>query len=612
MNSFYKWLVLIFLSICIKSFSQEFEATTNKTIVAIGERFQVSFSLKNGDGSNFKSPDFKGFVVLSGPMQGQNIQIINGKTFRSVSFSYTLTTSKAGDYTINSASIAVGGNIVKSNPITIKVMPETDAQKQQNQENAKQDKELSVQAQDILKKNIFVKLNVSKKDVYLGEQITATYKLYVNPELNLIQMNPSKVPTFEGFWAQELSNDKLSWAREIIDGVAYNSAIIKQVVLFPQKSGKLTAEPYEFDFIVRLKVQGRKQQRNDPFGGLFDDFFSSSFKDFNYKAKSETGNINVKELPANQPETFNGSVGDITLDVWLDKTKTKTGEPVSLNVKISGRGNLKLIEPLSLSFPPEFEIYDPKINDNTNVSVAGMSGSKIFEYLMIPRNPGNFKIEPVVFSYFDLNTKQYKTLTSKEFVISVEKGNNSDASSISGVRKEDVQLIGKDIRYIKTKDADLEKNSVSFFGTANFFVWLFSPVAMLFIFIILLGKRRKFTADDLLVKNRRATKIAKRRLTIAKKCMIKNEKDKFYEEITKAMWGYLSDKLLISNSDLTKDKAKEILLSKNVNDELANKFLNTLDIAEFARYAPVGQESEMPNLYESSVSVITEIEGVLK
>ncbi len=612
MKSYFKWLLFFVIIVSYNAFSQEFEATVNKNPIALGERFQVSFVLKNAEGSNFKAPDFKGFTVLSGPMQGQNVQIINGRTFRSVSFSYTLVGDKAGDFNINPATITVDGNSLKSNVIKIKVLPETDAQKQLKQAAEQQDKELSVQAQDILKKNIFVRLNVSKKDVYLGEQITATYKIYVNPELNLLQMNPSKVPTFDGFWAQELPGDKLSWAREIINGVAYNSAIIKQVVLFPQKSGKLTAEPYEFDFIVRLKVQGRRPQRNDPFGGLFDDFFSSSYKDFNYKAKSETGNINVKALPDNAPTSFNGSVGDLTLDAWLDKPKTKTGEPISLNVKISGRGNLKLIEPLLLNFPPGFELYDPKINDNINITAAGMSGSKIFEYLIIPRNPGTFKIEPVVFSYFDLNTKQYKTLTSKEFNIVVEKGSNSETASISGVRKEDVQLIGKDIRFIKTKAINLEKNSVSFFGTALFFIWLLVPIILLILFIILLGKRRKFNADDLLVKNRRATKIAKKRLTIAKKCMINNEKDKFYEEITKAMWGYLSDKLLIPNSELTKDNAKEILLNKNVTEELTDKFLNTLDTAEFARYAPVGQAGEMPNLYESSVSVITEIEGVLK
>lgn len=594
-------------------FAQSFTASVSKNPVTVGERFQVTFSV-NTVGTNFKAPDFKGLSVLSGPNQSQSIQIINGAMNRSLSFNYILYADKVGDYTINPATITIDGQAEKSNSIQIKVLPESDVQKQRRQQEEEQEKSLGNQALQILKENIFVKLSVSKRDVYQGEQITATYKLFIHPELNIAQINPSKIPSFNGFWTQELNNETIKWERESVNGVVFNSAVIKQVVLFPQRSGKLTIDPYEFDVIARLKVQNRRRS-NDPFSSFFDDpFFGGSYRDFPYKPKSETSNINVKPLPPNAPASFAGAVGNLTMDAWLDKNSVKAGEPITLKVKISGRGNMKLIDALKVNFPPDFEVYDPKTIDNSILTAGGVTGNVTFEYLVIPRNAGKYKIEPILFSYFDLSKNEFVTNSSAEFEINVDKGDFASSSNnvVSGVRKEEVQLIGKDIRFIKLNANDLRANRHSFIFSNMFWGLLILPLLMFFIIFFWLRKRKNLHSDILLFKNKRATKISKKRLAIAKKYMAKSEKDKFYEEINRALWGYLGDKLSMPNSELTKDKARLTLESLGVHEININEFLKTLDLAEYARYAPTSDGTGMEDIYKAAVKSITDLEGVLK
>lgn len=593
--------------------SQGFTASVSKNPVTVGERFQVTFSV-NVDGSNFKAPDFRGFSVMSGPNQSQSIQIVNGAMNRSLSYSFILSAGKVGEFTINPATISVDGEQLKSNSIQIRVLPETDVQKQSRQQEADQEKSLGDQAQQVLKNNIFVKLNVAKREVYQGEQVTATYKLFIHPELNIVQINPSKIPSFNGFWTQELNIDNVKWEREMINGVPFNAAVIKQVILFPQRSGKLLIEPYEFDVIARLKVQNRRRN-NDPFNSFFDDpFFGGSYRDFPYKPKSETATISVRPLPSPSPENFAGAVGSLSMDAWLDKNTVKAGEPITLKVKVSGRGNMKLIEALKVNFPPDFEVYDPKTIDNINVSAGGVTGNISFEYLVIPRNAGNYKIEPVVFSYFDLSKSGFATMKSAEFEITVEKNDNLNNSNsvVSGVRKEEVQLIGKDIRFIKLSNNDIYPHRKSFIYSSYFWILLFLPLLLFILILFWLRKRKQLQSDILLFKNKRATKISKKRLSVAKNYMAKSEHDKFYEEINRAMWGYLSDKLSMQTSDLTKDKARLTLESLGVNEKLINDFLDTLDSAEFARYAPSSDIDGMDQIYKTAVKSITEIEGVLK
>lgn len=592
----------------------EFNASVDKNPIHVGEHITVTFAI-NGEGSNFKGPTFKGFTVLSGPMQSQSVQIINQKMSRSLSFSYIITADKIGTYTIDPATISSGSSTLKSNPIKVQVLAESEAQKQRRMQEQDRQKSINQQANDILKKNIFLKVDVNKRKVFQGEQLTATYKLYIHPQLNPLQMNPKKIPSFDGFWTQDLNIDKLSWRRELVNGVNYNVADIKQVILFPQRSGNLTIDPYEFEFVVRLKVDGGQRKRSN---SLFDDFFNDSFfndnyQDFNYIAKSNAVNINVEPLPSHTPESFSGAVGNMQMETNLDKNKVKTGEPITLKLKISGNGNLKLLEPPKINFPPGFEIYDPKITDNTNVTANGISGNMTYEYIIIPRNAGDFKIDPINFSYFNLAEGNYKTLSSPQFNITVEKGADNGANGlVSGIHKEEVELIGKDIRFIKINNNELVRYPQRFFKTTYFWFWLILPFILLSILLWYKRKRLQEAQDMLHFRTKKATKLSKKRLAVASKLMKQNNNDKFYEEINKALWGYVSDKLLIANSDLTKDNVRTILNSKNVSESSINKFLSTLDEAEFARYAPSTSNIRNEDIYKDAVEIITQLEGEIK
>lgn len=607
-----KIALLICLTFVARVYSQDFTVTVDKNPVPMGERFTVSFTI-NGSGSDFKAPDFKGFTVLSGPNQSQSIQIINGRTTRSLTLSYILRADRTGTFTIGPATIMSDGNLLRTEPLSINVLPESEAQKERKRQEQEQEKSLNQQALDILKSRIYVKSNVSKRSVYIGEQITATYKLYIHPELNVMQINPTKIPSLNGFWNQELTIDKLEWNREVVDGVPFNTAIIKQVVLFPQRSGNLVVDPYEFNFTVRLRVQSNQRSRD--FWSFFDDdFFGRSFRDFEYKASSDPLTIRVSEFDEIRPPDFTGAVGDLKMEAFLDRNKTKTGNPVSLKVRINGRGNLKLIQSLELNFPPGFEVYDPNVSENISTTASGMSGSITFEYLIIPKNAGNFKIDPVAFTYFDLNTKKFRTLRSDEFVIEVEKGDAvAGGVNVTGIRKEEVQLIGKDIRYIKSNPGKLTRNRESFYTSTDFVALMTAPLLLFGIFFVI-WRRKKYETDDIkLIRNRKATKIAKKRLSVAKSLMKKGgNTDKFHEEINKALWGYLSDKLSIPYAELTKDRARTALTDKGISEEKIMDFLRTLDNAEFARYSPSSNNTKPEDIYDAAVKSITEMEGAIR
>jgi len=614
-----KKLLLIILLISISAshtIAQDvrFVASATKTAVSEGERFQVTYTLHNAQGTRLSPPNFRDFTVLMGPSMSQSTQIMNGAMSQQISYSYVLQASKKGTYTIGPATITVNGNPLQSNSLTINVLEPSQAEKQQREQAKQEERSLSQQAQDVISGNLFVTLSVNKSSVFVGEQIVATYKIYVHPELNVQNLTPKKEPSFNGFWTQQIDLGNVQWQNETYKGKNFRVAVIKKVILLPQQSGKLEIEPYLFDCIARLRVQGQQQRRRH---SIFDDFFDDpffsggSYKDFPYVASSSREFINVKPLPKPQPEDFNGGVGKITLDAWVDKPKTKAGEPISLKVKIGGSGNLKLIEPMEMKFPPDFEVYDPKIADNVIVSASGITGNKVFEYLLIPKHEGEYKIDPVKFSYFDLEKKAYVSLSSKEFNITVSKGDGTESSVISGIQKEDIKFLGKDIRFIKSEKI-LTGNGKRLFGSSGFIIATILPLFLFFILIFYKKRRDELVSNEKLLKNRRATKVARKRLASAKKYLTAKDRNKFYEEIEKALWYYVSDKLSIPVAELTKDSASQALEKKNISADIINEYLNTIDQSEFARFAPVYEENGMDDTYNNAVKVITELEGILK
>jgi hypothetical protein len=612
-----KFLILLFFAFNFYALAQNVSFTTsvNRNQVQQGERIQVTFSLNNAQGTDFKPPKFKGFSVLQGPMTSQSTQIINGNYSFSVSYVFLLQADVEGKHTIDPATVNAGGKKLNSNPITITVSK--GAPKQQNSGN-QDNQNFNKQAGDLVKKHIFIRVSTSKQNVYQGEQLVATYKLYVHPDMYQgANLSPSKMPNLNGFWSNdliELNAQNQSASRENVDGVNYIVREIKKVLLIPLESGNLTLDPLELDAKVGFTVPKQKKSNSrDPFEALFDDpFFNPrEVREYKTEVKSKPLTITVKPLPDNKPADFNGAVGDLQMKATLDKGQTTQNQPVTLKITISGNGNLKLLQPLPLKLPQDIEMYEPKTNDNIQYSPNGMSGSRTFEYLLIPRNPGEYKLDPIKFSYFDISQKAFKTISSEEFVIKVDKG-SGEAVNISGVNKQDIKYLGKDIRFIKNEFGTSISKNGGYYNSILYYILINLAFSLCLGGLIYRKKLDEIYGNKSALLNRKASKTAHKRLSIAKKYLNEKNEDKFYEEVSKALWDYISHKLNIPTSDLTKDVAELSLQKRNVDGLIINKLNSTIDFCEFARFAPNAEKMSMNDVFDSAAGVITELEGRLK
>lgn len=603
--------LIVLVTICVsKVFADNsFTAKASTTNAQVGEQIQITFTLNSTSGKNFQPPSFKGFTVLAGPSRSMNTQIINGQVSSSLSFIYILSADVAGTYTIEPAKITVDGKVLSSNSITISVS------KSAPQNAAKQpssEKSLGEQANEIIRNNLFIRLVIDKSQAYLGETIVATYKLYVHPNLNIVNISVPKMPSFNGFWTQDFGIKELKFTTESINGVPYRVADLKQVVLIPQQVGNLPIDPMEIEFVVRLLVQQQKKRSRDPFDMLFDDpffndpFFSNRYKDFSYTVKSKPTSIKVLPLPGNQPTDFHGGVGAMQLKAWLDKDKVKTGEVATLRIQISGKGNLKLLSPFNLALPNDFDVYEPKLIDNTNVSPTGVTGNIVFEYYLIPKNPGKFKIEPIKFAYFDLSRKEYVTLSSNPFNLEVEKGIGTQ-SFATGIKKEDVKLIGQDIRYIKTNHPKFSSSNTTLWASPIFFVLSALPVALWFILFVFIRRKTQLEGNIILLKQKRAKTIARKHLSIAKRFMSDGKKEQFYEETARALWGFVANKLNISPTDLTKATIRTRLAELGLNPNEIEQLINVINFCEQARYSPLGDNQPLEVIYTNAVEVLSNL-----
>jgi uncharacterized membrane protein len=599
---------VLVLSINFVYSETKFYTQLSSNTVLVGDRLEVSFVLENVGGSNFKSPSFKGFSVLSGPNRSQSTQWVNGVTNSSTTFSYILSADVAGKFTINSAYITVDGKRMHTKPVTVTVVK---GQKQ-SKDNNNDEINLNNQAEKIIRKNLFLKLYVDKRQAYEGESIVATYKLYVHPQLQLINLGQPTMPTFNGFWTQDLGIKELKFHTETINGIPYRVADLKKVVLLAQQSGDLNIEPMKIESVVRLAVQGRRRRSHSPFDDpFFDDFFNRNYRDFKFTITSQSSKIHIKPLSPNPPDYFAGAVGDLNMETTIDKNKAKTGDAITLKIKISGKGNLKLIDALPLDLPPDIDVFDPKITDNISVSTSGMSGSLTFEYYLIPRTPGKYKIKPVVFTYFDLSKKKYKILTSDEFVISVTKGLDNSSTVVSGVNKKDVKYLGKDIRFIKTNWSDIGFGKSRFSTSIYFYLLLILPVIIFILIFFYTRRREELNRDAMLMRNRKANAVAKKRLTKARQYIGNNNENEFYEEISKVLTGYTADKLSILPSEFTRETAKNKLIQKKVNDDIIERLLSTINYCESVRFAPSTEKLSMKEVYNKASKIITDLEGIL-
>ncbi|MEM6264378.1 MAG: BatD family protein [Bacteroidota bacterium] len=584
--------------------AQTFKSFVNKKEVSTGERFRVSFKLDNAQGRP-KLPAISNFQVVSGPNQSSSMQFINGNMSQSITYSYDLVASKTGTFTIGSASVKVGDKTLTTDPIKIKVVKGKAAPAQANNgRNAQGGKAKASVSQDLMKKirdNLYIRPLASKRTVYQGEQFTLTYKLFSRVTLGSVE--PPELPSFNGFWTQDIDLKQTQMRQEVIDGVAYQTAILKQTILFPQKSGKLTIDPMTMKAQVRVAT---RPDPRDPFGGFF-----NRYQEVPVELTSGKFTITVKPLPeSGKPEDFAGAVGDYALDVSADKNKTNTGDPVTVSVKLSGTGNLEIAELPQLTFPPDFDIFDPELKERISQGGGKVSGYKQADYLLIPRNPGTYKLPATSFSFFNPKTKRYKTLNQPAIEIVAEGEAQQERVTGTNLRKEEVELLNKDIRFIKTETSLTEKG-YSFLGTAPFWGLLGSPIAA-FAFLLVWKRRQDQEAQDVVgTKQKRATKVAKKRLTTAKQHLDSGDRQTFFKEINDTTWRYLSDKLAIGQSALSRDNVREKLAEKSVNETLIQRLLGLIETAEMALFAPA-TEGDMQQAYQEAVSLISDLEEAIK
>lgn len=576
-------------------------ATANKSTVSLNEQFQITFTL-NASGRSFQGPDLRDFMVLSGPNQSTSMQITNGSFSQTISYSYFLQAKNTGNYKIGPATIEVEGKRIASNVIQINVVKGNAQAGGGGGQNQAQTNEAGLSD-----KNIFLRASISKTSVTQGEALVVSFRLFTN--VNIVNYGVNKMPALTGFWNQDVElPDQLQLTQEVIDGVSYRVGEIKKLILFPQQSGTLTIDPMEVKCIARVRVKSRS---NDPWGFFDDPFFGGGVRDVAYEFKSQPLKVNVKSLPGNAPAGYQGAVGDFNFEARLDKNETKVNEAVNLRIKINGSGNLKLVPAPEINFPQDLESYDPKITENFRAGAEGLSGNKTCEYLIIPRHEGEYELDAVSFSWYDPGKKQYITRTAGPFKIKVGKGKGSGqaVSGAEAVSKSEFHELGQDIRYIKVKTPAFSTSGQSgFYGSPLFFTLGVAPL-ILFGGLVFWQKRdERLRADITGMRMRKATSQAQKRLANAARLMKNRENDKFYEEVLRSLWGYMSDKFLIPVAELSRDKAAAILAGKNLDPALITEFTRAVDECEMARYAGSYAGSDPASVYQKAEKVINGIE----
>ncbi len=582
-------------------------ASVTRNPVAVDQQFQLNFSL-NASGSNFSPPDLSDFTVLSGPNQSTSMQFINGNMTQSLTLSYILQPKREGSFKIGSAVVFVNGQKVMSTPISVTVTKNsTSGTGQSGGKNQNTDEKSNISS-----KNIYIKVEASKKSLYQGEALVATYKLYST--VPLINYGINKVPSLNGFWSHDIElPSQLQLTNEVYNGVNFQVGVIKKVVLFPQQSGVLVLDPMEGECIARVQV--RRNNSNSPFDVFNDPFFNDPFfgmggvRNVKFAVKSEPLQIQVKGLPSGPPSSFSGAVGKFEIEGIADLTSIKANDPVTFRLKIKGQGNLKLIDAPVFDLSPDIEKYDPKITDNVVINSNGALGTRTFEYLLIPRHQGSYEIPPIEFAYFDLNQKRYVTLKTNKIVLKVEKGAAGSASISSGSGKSDFQLLNREIRFIKTQNVDFKDASGSFVASIYFWILTLIPLLLLPVVFYVRYHQSKVDSDISGYKSKRANSLAKKKLRSAKKMMQVGTEKEFFAEITKVIYGFIGDKLKIPVSDLSRELAVMRLTSSGVSQETINKLMDTLDYCEMSSYARGIENRSVTDIYSSVESTITSIEN---
>lgn len=576
-------------------------------VVAVGEPFGVEFSL-NAKSKDFEAPSFEGFDVIAGPSTStsSSVQFLNGKMSQTTNYtiSYVLVCGTEGEFSIGVASVRAEGKTYKTKPVTIKAIKESGTN---NGGGSRRDGSgAQTPVATLAEEDVLIVASVDKTNVYKGQPVLVTYKLYTRVAMNA---EGQKMPSFAGFWTQRLNVDSNRWLREEYNGKLYDACPIAEYLLFPQQSGKITIEPMEMSVVARLQVKSPRRG-HDPFADFFD---VPQIQEVRRVVRSRELSLDVKPLPEGAPASFSGAVGEFEMAVTPPADEIVANSAVTYVVKISGTGNLSMIQAPQIDLPTSFEQYSVKSTESIQTTARGVSGYRQFEYPMIARAEGDFFIPSLEFSYFNPRLAKYVTLTAAECAIHV----NPDASVasgmpnaalVSGIDKEDIKFLGRDIRFIRLGDGNLRPQGELFLFSGSWFLIVVLMLLLFAIVLVWLSRYLKEMRNQATLKGKRANKVALARFRAAEKYMNEHNTRGFYEEMLRGLWGYLGDKLNIPAADLTKENVRERLSRKGVATEDVESYVALITDCEYAQYSPSGS-GQIQDAYLRGVEIISRLEA---
>ena len=607
---------MLFVLTSVLAWAQASIRVDVQNIVGADEQFNVTFIIEGESRpSSFSWNPGEDFQLVWGPQSGSStsISIVNGKRTKTSQFTYTyiLSPRRAGKFTLPQATATVGGETLTSRAAAVEVVAGGASAASGPSSGSASGGSSARTDGSISDGDLFMRLTLSRSNVVIGEPVTATLKLY--QRVDIAGFEDARFPTFTGFWNQEVETPtNISFSREVIGDEIYNSAVLRRWVLIPQQAGDLTIDPAELVCLVNIRVSGRSNS-------IFDSFFEDNVRRVRKRVTTPSATVTVRNLPAGAPASFGGGVGSFTMTAKLSKDSLKTHDAASLVVTVSGKGNVSLLQAPEIRFPADFEVYDVKTSENADRSTGGTSGSKTFEYPFIPRSHGDFTVGPVEYSYYDVNAGRYVTLTSEPLEVSVARGNGPSgaAAPVSGgtpaVERRGVQNLGEDIRFIETRRPSFSSSSAGFFVSRPLYRILVALLVLAAAALYLVfRKQAALRADVAGSRNRGATKMAMKRLKLTKEFLDKDLRSAFYEELHRALLGFVSDKLGMQVEDLTRENISARLQESGVGADPARRFSDLLDACEFARYAPEGEGGSMRSHYESAVQVISTLDASMK
>lgn len=594
------YILLLFVMVCVLTVNAQVISVSAPSKVSAGENFRLSFTINTDDVDDFRAGSIpSGLEVIAGPYTSQqsSYQIVNGHTSRSssITFTYTLYADKPGTYTVSGAKARVGGKTVASHPVTIKVGAGSRHGNGAPQMHEDAEPRMSSSGK-ISANDLFVKVSASKRRVCEQEPVLLTYKVYTLVDLTSLD---GKMPDLKGFHTQEVPlPQQKSFHLEKVNGKNYRCVTWSQYVMFPQMTGKLSIPSITFKGIV--------VQRNnsvDPFEAFFNG--GSGYVEVKRNIVAPGIDIQVDPLPK-RPVDFSGGVGHFTISAQLNHKTVKEGEPLTLRVVVGGIGNLKLIKQPVVDFPKDFDRYDPKVSDKTKLTANGIEGNMIYDYLVVPRNRGDYTIPAVSLTYYDTSTNSYKTIKTQPLQVKIEKGDGNKTTV------DDFSDQPKDIKPIKTSDEDVVGVYTSFVGSGSYWLWLILPFVVFVAVLVVFRKRALDSANIVASKQKRATKVATKRLKTAYRLMKAGRSGEFYDEVLRALWGYVGDRMNMPVESLSRENVVEAFEARNVQKETTEKFVHALDECEFERYSPGDPAGNMNKTYESAMIAIMDIENTIK